>query len=143
MVSARQIAEVMGGAIVLGTHIQSVGDLAEAVSTGLPKQALKKTAQRLSHVPREVNSMVYGVVPEATFKRRTKLTPAESERTERLARVVAAAEYVWANKPDAHEWLKRPHVELSGLSPLKCAMTELGARRVEELLDKLFYGLPV
>jgi uncharacterized protein (DUF2384 family) len=32
---------------------------------------------------------------------------------------------------------------LKGETPLEVARTELGARRVEDLLDKLFYGLPV
>jgi uncharacterized protein (DUF2384 family) len=31
---------------------------------------------------------------------------------------------------------------LEGRTPLEVAFTELGARRVEELLWKLFYGLP-
>ena len=36
----------------------------------------------------------------------------------------------------------RLHPELEGRAPLELALTELGARRVEELLWKLFYGLP-
>jgi uncharacterized protein (DUF2384 family) len=34
------------------------------------------------------------------------------------------------------------HPLLDGRTPLDVAMTELGARRVEELLWKLFYGVP-
>jgi uncharacterized protein (DUF2384 family) len=34
------------------------------------------------------------------------------------------------------------HPELGKRTPLESAMTELGARRVEELLDRLFYGIP-
>jgi putative toxin-antitoxin system antitoxin component (TIGR02293 family) len=82
------------------------------------------------------------IVPEATFKRRTRLTQGEIERTERLARVMAAAEHTWNDRGDAREWLTRPHLELGKLSPLESAATELGARRVEELLDRLFYGIP-
>jgi len=29
------------------------------------------------------------------------------------------------------------------VSPVQCALTELGARQVEELLDRIYYGLPV
>jgi putative toxin-antitoxin system antitoxin component (TIGR02293 family) len=89
-----------------------------------------------------VNALVYSVVPEATYKRRSRLTAAESERTERLARVIALAEYVWDSAEDAREWLKSPHSELSGQQPLHRAKSELGAREVEELLDRIFYGLP-
>jgi antitoxin Xre/MbcA/ParS-like protein len=31
---------------------------------------------------------------------------------------------------------------LRGRTPLESAMTELGARQVEEILDKIFHGLP-
>jgi putative toxin-antitoxin system antitoxin component (TIGR02293 family) len=108
----------------------------------LPKQALRMTAQRVFDAPREVSQLMYKLVPEATYKRRKRLTPAESARTERLARVIAAAEEVWEDRNDAREWLKRPHPELSGESPLQRGMSELGAREVEALLDQLFYGLP-
>ncbi len=70
-------------------------------------------------------------------------TAAESERTERLARVIAAAEAVWDDQNDAREWLTTPHPELGGRPPIECALTELGARQVESLLDRLQYGLPV
>ncbi len=66
----------------------------------------------------------------------------ESKRTVRVARVIAAAEYVWDDKYDARAWLVRPHAELGGASPLESALTELGARRVEVLLERIFYGIP-
>jgi putative toxin-antitoxin system antitoxin component (TIGR02293 family) len=85
---------------------------------------------------------MFRIVPEATFKRRTRLSPTESERTERLARVIAAAERAWDDREDAREWLTKPHPELGKRTPLESAMSELGARRVEDLLDRLFYGIP-
>jgi putative toxin-antitoxin system antitoxin component (TIGR02293 family) len=86
---------------------------------------------------------VYRVVPEATYKRRSRLTVVESERTERLARVIATAESVWGDADDAKTWLNTAHPELDGQMPLEAAFFELGARRVEELLARLEYGLPV
>ena len=137
-----RVAEIMGGTATLGIRIVSMHELADSVSSGLPKQALRMTAQRVFDAPREVSQLMYKLVPEATYKRRKRLTPAESARTERLARVIAAAEEVWEDRNDAREWLKRPHPELSGESPLQRGMSELGAREVEALLDQLFYGLP-
>ena len=57
--------------------------------------------------------------------------------------MLAHAEYVWDDRERAREWMNKPHRELGKRSPLEAARTELGARRVENLLDKLFYGLPV
>jgi len=144
MIEAKRIAEVMGGKSVLGKAISSIKDLEEIVTEGLPKTALRVTVRRVFLVVREANRHLYRIVPEATYKRRTgKLRAVESERTERMARVIAAAETVWDDQNDAREWLTRPHPELGDRTPIDCALTELGARQVESLLDRLQYGLPV
>lgn len=142
MAEIYRVAQIMGGTAVLGLNVVSMHDLADTIDVGLPKQALRHTAQRMFSEPREVNELMYKLVPEATYKRRTRLTPAESERTERLARVIAAAESVWDDRKSAQEWLTRPHPELDGKTPLDRSLSELGAREVEELLDRLYYGLP-
>jgi putative toxin-antitoxin system antitoxin component (TIGR02293 family) len=142
MVETSLVAEVMGGDETLGSHLSSLTELANAIAAGLPKQALRKTVQRVFEKPAEASSLMYRVVPEATYKRRTLLTPSESERTERLARVIAMAEYVWDDTELAQQWLKKPHPELGGQTPIECAMTELGARQVEQVLAMFFYGIP-
>ncbi len=72
-----------------------------------------------AHPPR---ASVERIIPEATYKRRrSHLTADESERAERLARIF--------------------HPMLQGRTPLDVSMTELGARRVEALLWKLYYGI--
>ena len=142
MVRPERIADVMGGAAILGRGIRSMDDLEKTVSHGLPKRALRLTAERLYPSPGDARRVMFRIVPEATFKRRTRLSAAESERTERLARVIAAAEHVWNGQEEAREWLTKPHPELGKRTPLESAMSELGARRVEDLLDRLFYGIP-
>ena len=96
MIEAKRIAEVMGGKSVLGRVVSSIEELEEIVGEGLPKIALRITVRRVFVAAREANRYLYRVVPEATYKRRTgKLRIPESERTERLARVIAAAEGAW------------------------------------------------
>lgn len=142
MIQPDLVADVMGGAAILGSRVRSAQDLEAAVVTGLPKRALRLTLARACSSAQHAQTLLYRVIPEATYKRRTRLTPAESERTERLARVIAAAEHVWDSREDAREWLTKPHPELENRTPLEAALTELGARRAEELLDRLFYGIP-
>jgi len=142
MVKAASIADVMGGTAILGRRVRSIGDLERSISNGLPKRALRVAVERIYSSTGEVRRAMFRIVPEATFKRRTRLSPTESERTERLARVIAAAEQTWSDRDDAREWLTRAHPELGKRTPLESAMTELGARRVEELLDRMFYGIP-
>jgi putative toxin-antitoxin system antitoxin component (TIGR02293 family) len=142
VIRPEEVANVLGGPATLGLRVRSIGDLERSISQGLPKRALRLTAERVYPSAGEARRMMFRVVPEATFKRRTRLSPAESERTERLARVIAAAEYVWGDRVDARDWLTKPHPELRKRVPLELAMTELGARQVENLLDRLFYGIP-
>jgi putative toxin-antitoxin system antitoxin component (TIGR02293 family) len=140
MIAPESIAEILG----LGPAVRTVEELESAVSAGLPKRSLERLSARLHSDRKVANAYKFKVVPQATWKRRTKrLSVDESERTERLARVLAHAEYVWDDREQAREWMSKPHRELQNSSPLEVARTELGARRVEDLLDKLFYGLPV
>ena len=140
IIAPESIAAILG----LGAAVKSVEDLESAVSAGLPKQSLERLATRLHADRKTARAYKFKVVPQATWKRRTKrLSVDESERTERLARVLAQAEYVWDDREQAREWMSKPHRELGESSPLEVARTELGARRVENLLDKLYYGLPV
>ena len=136
MVNAARVAAV------LGVKARTLRDLSHAVEKGLPKQALSRTAKRVFVERGGARKFLAGLIPEATFKRRVRLTVPESERTERLARVIAAAEYVWDDQDEARRWLRAPHRELDARSPLQVALTDLGARRVENLLDRIFYGLP-
>jgi putative toxin-antitoxin system antitoxin component (TIGR02293 family) len=138
MVSPAKIAEVMG----LRRKVRSLGELSAAVRKGLPKSALKASVARVFPEGREQTDILYRVIPEATYKRRRDhLKAEESERTERLARVIATAEYVWDDDAEARRFLATAHPKLEGERPIDVALTELGARRVEELLWKLYYGI--
>jgi putative toxin-antitoxin system antitoxin component (TIGR02293 family) len=143
MIVVSHIADVLGGQQILGRRLGSLAALNDAVAEGLPKAALRQTASRIFAGKLEQKQLMNRIVPEATFKRRRdRLSAAESERTERIARVVANAEYVWGDRDDARRFLTTPHPALRGKSPLDTGMTELGARQVEEILGKIFHGLP-
>lgn len=120
----------------------SFAELDDRVAHGLPKDALKASVDRVLLAGEDRKRLLYRIVPEATYKRRRgTLTADESGRAERLARVFATADYVWNSEDDARAFLSAPHPMLQGRTPLDVSMTELGARRVEELLWKLYYGL--
>lgn len=139
LISPQEIAGVMA----LNPVPTSFAELDDLVRHGLPKSALRKGVAHVARTPEERRELLYRLVPEATFKRRReRLSPDESQKAERLARVFATAAHVWDDDADAREFLNTPHPLLDGRAPLEVAMTELGARRVEQLLWKLFYGLP-
>jgi len=143
MLEPRHIGEVLGGARVLGRPVTSLLELNDAVERGLPKSTLRNVARRVFADSSDQTAMMRRIVPEATYKRRReRLSPAESERTERLARVVAMAEEVWQDREQARRFLTTPHPEIGGKTPLDAALTELGARQAEEVMARIIHGLP-
>jgi putative toxin-antitoxin system antitoxin component (TIGR02293 family) len=143
MMQATHVGEILGGSRVLGGAINSLLELSDAVERGLPKSTLRNVARRIFSDTADQRAMMHRIVPEATYKRRReRLSPAESERTERLARVVAMAEDVWQDRDQARRFLTTPHAEIGGKTPLDAALTELGARQAEEVMARILYGLP-
>ncbi|WP_235943440.1 antitoxin Xre/MbcA/ParS toxin-binding domain-containing protein [Zoogloea dura] len=127
-------------ALVPAPH--SFAELDEMVSKGLPKGALKASIDHVHVSAEDRKQLLYRIVPEATYKRRREsLSAEESARVERLARIFATAAYVWDSEEDARSFLNAPHSMLQDRRPLDVSMTELGARRVEELLWRLYYGI--
>lgn len=142
MTEVQRIAEVLGGEKILGQPVHTLAELNRLVMQGLPKSSLRFAAERVARSGAEARDLVYRVVPESTYKRRKRLSPAESERSERLARTIALAEFTWGENATAHAWLNDANPHLDGATPLEAAETELGARQVEAILMRAVYGIP-
>ena len=142
MKQVSEVARILGGERVLGRRLRTADDLRRAVQAGLPLAALDHV---VAHVApgRGASAFKYRIVPRATLhRRRQRLSLAESERLERLARVAALAEAVWEDAGLAREFLTSAQPQLGDERPIDVARTDLGARQVEELLMKLEYSLP-
>jgi len=115
----------------------------KAVERGLPRQALRHVAKWLAGGDKaKASSLEWGVVPKTTLERReTQLSPQESERTERIARLFVHARRALGSEAEAREFMTAPHPELDDRSPVDAARTDLGARRAEQILNALEYGL--
>ena len=138
VVEPGKIAQVLG----LRRRVTSVEQLEKQVEAGLPKASLSAVARYVYGNSHDAVALMQRVIPAATFHRRgEELKPQEGERVERLARVIATAEYVWNNVDDARVFLSSPHAMLGDKRPIEVALTELGARRVENLRWSLFHGV--
>ena len=144
MFSVERVSDVLGGSRILKQSVRTLNDLHEIVAEGLPKTSVRALLTHLSeHYVVEVQALRNFIAPPATLKRRrTRLSPAESQRLERLARIVAMTEQVWQEPTQAAEFLTRKHRGLGGKTPLQMATTDLGVRQVEELLASIEFGLP-
>jgi putative toxin-antitoxin system antitoxin component (TIGR02293 family) len=74
-------------------------------------------------------------------KARTTLTPVESDRLYRLQAIFALAVKVLGSKEDAKEWLSTSQIDLGDRIPLELLTTSAGASLVEEVLNRMEYGV--
>lgn len=140
MIQVEKITDILG----LSCQIHSLYELNESVALGLPKKSLQTTVKHLTLDTDAAKQISNKLVPPASFKRRKdNLNPQQSERVERMARVFATALDVWGDEDDARKFLFSSHQLLNHQRPIDFAFSELGARHIEEILEKLRYGLPV
>ncbi len=130
-VPVEKVSETMGGAGVLGSAPATVGELAQAVARGLPRAVVRQIAVRAAASNGAARQFVSDLVASsATLKRSERLSPAASERAERLARVVALARQSLGDPDEASVWLNEAHPLLGNRPPIQIAATELaGARK--------------
>ncbi|HEY3837635.1 MAG TPA: antitoxin Xre/MbcA/ParS toxin-binding domain-containing protein [Bryobacteraceae bacterium] len=140
---ATAIAEILGGRKVLGTTIRKPNDLRHLIRKGLPAASIGALAGKL-RIGNRVLSDKLGI-PQRTLTRRLSqallLTPAESDRTVRMARVFANAVEMIGDEEKAIEWLSTPNRALGGERPLDLLDTDTGARLVEDILGRIAYGV--
>lgn len=115
----------------------------KALEQGLPRQVLRTLAERIAGGDKmKVAALEWSIVPKTTLERRqTRLSPQESERTERVARLFVQARRALGSEDEARSFVTAAHPELDGRSPLEAARTDLGTRRAEQVLNALEYGL--
>jgi putative toxin-antitoxin system antitoxin component (TIGR02293 family) len=90
----------------------------------------------------KASALERGIVPKTTLERREKkLSPQESERTERIARLFVHARRALGTEAEAREFMTAPHPELDGRTPIEAGKTDLATRRAEQILNALEYGL--
>lgn len=146
-VDAAAIAEVLGGSSVLGRPVTSMRGLDEAVRAGIPKPALDRLVGILASSPdaggADARRLRNRIVPRATYQRVERFNLQVSETTERIARLYAMLLAAFRDPDAAARFMMRPHPELHGRVPFDAALTEVGGREVEEIIDRGLHGLPV
>ena len=113
------------------------------VRNGLPFSMFDELVGAVGGSQRELAAIIG--IPATTLARRKRsgmLTPTESDRLVRIARLEAMA--VAMTRGDASAaglWLRTPHDLLDREMPLERASTETGARDVELLIGRLRHGI--
>jgi putative toxin-antitoxin system antitoxin component (TIGR02293 family) len=122
--------------------------LVDQIDQGLPLRAVDRLADRIAP---DDKGFKYHFVSRPTYARRkaqgpaqARLSPAESDKVVRFARVWDMAVRVWKDDDAARAFLERPHPLLEGRSPLALTLAgEQGGRMVEDILGRLLHGTGV
>ena len=141
--SVAEIVAVLGGAKTFRRRIRTTDDLARQVRSGLPASTIALLADTLSLHRTQVAERLS--IPPRTLSRRlatqSRLTHEESDRTLRMARVVALAQEILGSSEKASRWINSPNRALAGSRPFDLLDTDVGVRSVEEVLERIAYGI--
>jgi len=141
--SIAEIVEVLGGERTFKQPIRKADDLVAEVRAGLPASTVTLLADSLSIQRAQVAKRLN--IPARTLSRRlatkSRLTQDESDRTLRMARVVALANEILGAEDKASRWMVALNRALGGQRPFDQLDTEVGVRSVEEVLYSIAYGM--
>ncbi|CAN5662230.1 hypothetical protein BH11ARM2_BH11ARM2_16880 [soil metagenome] len=135
---AIRVSDQLGGKKTLAKRVSTYDGLRRAVENGLPVEAISQTLAILPETVRQ------GIEEElGPHDGNAVLDRAASERLERVARIIALARATYENDDEgAVSFLTTPNRNLGKDTPIRRALSDLGARQVEDLLVRIAYGFP-
>ena len=140
--TARAVAEKLGGKKVLKRQVRSDLDLMAAIQRGLPTGAVEEVLRSGLFEPGEVYELVVARRTLAHRKeKRQPLSPEQSDRLARVVRVADRAEEALGNREKAARWLRKPNRSLRRKRPIDLLENDIGARMVERALGRIEHGV--
>lgn len=140
--TARGVAERLGGRKLLKREVRSDLDLVEAIQGGLPTRVVEEVLRSGLFEPGELYAIV---VPRRTLahrkRKRQPLSPEQSDRLARIVRVAERAEEALGTRQKAARWLRTSNRALQGRRPIDLLESDVGARMVERALGRIEHGL--
>jgi putative toxin-antitoxin system antitoxin component (TIGR02293 family) len=129
--------------LLVGLPTRDPMDISKRIAKGLAFTAFEYF-QRTSGLPRKELAELVEIAPSTLHRRKKerRLDPQESDRLLRASRVFGhALELFEGDAAAARHWLSTPQRGLGGQRPLALARTDIGAREVESLVDRLEQGV--
>jgi len=127
----------------LSTQIENKDEMHALIKHGMPIRIADNLKSLLSLGDNDL-AQILGITSK-TLQRKRKaraaLTPVESDRLYRVQAIFALAVKVLGSPEDAKEWLSTPQIDLRDRMPLELLTTSAGASLVEEVLNRMEYGI--
>jgi putative toxin-antitoxin system antitoxin component (TIGR02293 family) len=130
-------------ASLIGLKIAGTMELISFIKKGLEYNSMEHFIRK-ANLQREEAIDFVGISARTLVRRKEKgrLSPDESDRLVRAARIVSQAQQLFeGDATAANRWLKTSQPALGGATPIDYAGTEAGAREVEALIHRLGYGV--
>jgi len=132
-----------GYVTLIGLRLQDPIKIVKRVEKGLSFNAFERFQKNTGLSTLELTDVV--VITARTLHRRKergRLDPEESDRLLRASRIFGKALELFEGDTEAARlWLKTPQAALGGERPMTLAKTDMGAREVEALADRLEHGV--
>jgi len=141
-----RVLNLLGGERIFGQLLKNQLDVHEMLLEGLPGKALNHLVDNLV-VLRMPSSLEKAVGMSLRTLQRHKaasekpLNPEQSGRTWKFAEILAKATAVFGSQEEAEQWLERPAIGLDQRRPIDLLATPAGVEMVEDLLERLEYGV--
>jgi putative toxin-antitoxin system antitoxin component (TIGR02293 family) len=74
-------------------------------------------------------------------RQQNRLSPDESDRLYRLARVLAHANRVFEDPEESADWIQTPNTALGKHQPLTLLDTDIGVQQVDQVLGRIEHGI--
>jgi putative toxin-antitoxin system antitoxin component (TIGR02293 family) len=137
-----QVYEQLGGQETIGAKVRSESEMERLLREGLPASVLGNFRENWGFTVMELAGSL--AIPRSTLmrmlERRSRMAPGDSDRVYRLASILALAEIAIGDRKKAQLWLRQANQVLGNQTPLRALETEIGARRVEQILGRIAYG---
>lgn len=134
------VTRYLGGPGVLGREVDSDLELDEAIAKGLPSESLEAFLEEAALSAAELAP----VIPERTqiaSRERGHLSPDQSDRLARFARLLSIAEDTFGSREAAWKWMERSNRALGGRRPVDLIRRSSGSLLVEQALGRLGHGV--
>ena len=146
MLEAETVIKLLGVETAINQTSQqsdTTHKLTRMVRQGLPPSAAEHIAEYYGLSYQQVSELIGISIRTLERHRRENkpLSPVQSDRLLRYARVAARTEAVFENTWAAQNWLKRANPALGGEIPMYLLDTEMGAKQVDDVLVRIEYGV--
>lgn len=137
-----EVLSVLGGPRVVGRSVRSPEDLAKRVRKGLAFAALSAVVQQYG-ISRDVLCGILHLSRRNLLRRKEqdRLSPDESDRLYRLARILAHANRVFEDPEESADWIQAPNAALGKQQPLALLDTDIGVQQVDQVLGRIEHGI--